>query len=311
MDNFSIATLTNCTISGNSVGFFGGGGLYIHGVGTTKLRNCTVSDNSAPYGGGLYVNGESTATLTICTVSGNSAIARGWHHVQWHGTLTICTVSGNQANAGGGILMEGGGASPSAIASDPTRPLALQPAVDSAAPSRTSSSSGTLTVTNSTFDDNEAIAVGPNDPIVSPSYIFAAGGAIDLNLASTGSATITTARSPKRGARRQPRRSAGGGAISNSSDAGATLTVTDCTLGDNAAIGAAGGDGTTNYGSGQGGGINSIGTLTVIDSTLSDNLAQARLGSGRRPLAGSLEQQCDRRRRHLLPRPLRRPRADC
>ena len=55
---------------------------------------------------------------------------------------------------------------------------------------------------------------------------------------------------------------------------GATLTVTGCTLKDNAAIGAAGGDGTTNYGSGQGGGINSIGTLTVRDSTLTDNLAQ-------------------------------------
>ena len=55
---------------------------------------------------------------------------------------------------------------------------------------------------------------------------------------------------------------------------GATLTVTDCTLKDNAAIGAADGDGVTNYGSGQGGGINSIGTLTVSDSTLTDNLAQ-------------------------------------
>ena len=64
------------------------------------------------------------------------------------------------------------------------------------------------------------------------------------------------------------------GALSNSSNVGATLTVTDCTLKDNAAIGAAGGDGTTNFGSGQGGGINSIGTLTVRDSTLTGNLAQ-------------------------------------
>ena len=55
---------------------------------------------------------------------------------------------------------------------------------------------------------------------------------------------------------------------------GATLTVTGCTLKDNAAIGAAGGDGMTNFGSGQGGGINSIGTLTVRDSTLTNNLAE-------------------------------------
>ena len=139
------------------------------------------------------------------------------------------------------------------------------------------SSSGTLTVTNSTFDDNKAIAVGPNDPIVSSSYIFAAGGAIDLNVASTGSATIsnsTFAGNEAEGG--SPGASAGGGAISNSSNVGATLTVTGCTLKDNEALGAADGDGTNNYGSGQGGGINSIGTLTVIDSTLTDNVAQAR-----------------------------------
>ena len=55
------------------------------------------------------------------------------------------------------------------------------------------------------------------------------------------------------------------------------------TLNDNAALGAAGGDGTTNYGSGQGGGINSIGTLTVRDTTLTDNLAQGA------PLAATVE----------------------
>ena len=98
-------------------------------------------------------------------------------------------------------------------------------------------SSGALTVTNSTFDDNEAIAVGPNDPIVSPSYIFAAGGAIDLNLASTGSATISNSTfSGNEAQGGSPGASAGGGAISNSSNVGATLTVTGCTLKDNEAL---------------------------------------------------------------------------
>ena len=135
--------------------------------------------------------------------------------------------------------------------------------------------SGTLTVDNSTFDANKAVAVGPNDPIVRASYIFAAGGTIDLNLASTGSATISNSTfTGNQALGGSPGASAGGGAISNSSDVGATLTVTCCTLTGNAAIGAAGGDGTTNYGSGQGGGINSIGTLTVRDSTLTGNLAR-------------------------------------
>ena len=95
----------------------------------------------------------------------NSANSGGGLSNYGTAALTNCTMSGNEALgnlAGGGF---GGG-------------------IEDAA-------SGALTVTGSTFDDNDAIAVGPNDPIVSSSYIFAAGGAIDLNLASTGSATIT------------------------------------------------------------------------------------------------------------------------
>ena len=80
-----------------------------------------------------------------------------------------------------------------------------------------SSSSGTLTVTNSTFDDNKAIAVGPNDPIVSSSYIFAAGGAIDLNLNSTGQATISNSTfTGNEALGGSPGASAGGGALSSS-----------------------------------------------------------------------------------------------
>ena len=49
-----------------------GGGLYEAGNGTATLTNCTVSGNSAYSGGGLC-NANGTATLTNCTVSGNSA----------------------------------------------------------------------------------------------------------------------------------------------------------------------------------------------------------------------------------------------
>ena len=55
-------TLTNCTISGNTVSGsgvgIGGGGIYNKG-GTVTLTNCTVSDNHADngQGGGIYIDG--------------------------------------------------------------------------------------------------------------------------------------------------------------------------------------------------------------------------------------------------------------
>src|SRR5262249_47026288 len=65
--NYGTATLTNCTVSGNSAG--GGGGLLNYG--TATLTNCTVSGNSAGFGGGGVYNA-GTATLINCTVSGTS-----------------------------------------------------------------------------------------------------------------------------------------------------------------------------------------------------------------------------------------------
>src|SRR5205085_12135812 len=83
-----------------------------------------------------------------------------------------------------------------------------------------------------------------------------------------------------------PGASAAGGAISldpdlasllgNSGAITATLTVTDCTIEDSAALGAPGGDNANTFGYGQGGGINSFATtnLTVRRSTLTGNRAQ-------------------------------------
>ena len=291
-DSFSAsARVSNCTLIGNQAigsnganggtGFGGGiclGFSYFFNTvaqpvadnSTLQMSNTTLQDNLTQggtggasgtggngLGGGLAINVGSSATLASSTVSGNSATAGGGVFNQ--GTLSVAssTVSGNEAlgNAAGGGF--GGGIENMTFS--------------------------TLTVSNSTFDANKAIAVGANDPIVSDSYVFAAGGAIDLNLASTGSATISNSTFIGNEALGgSPGASAGGGAISNSSNVGATLTVTGCTLKDNAALGAAGGDGINNYGSGQGGGINSIGTLTVRDSTLTDNLAQGA------PLAASV-----------------------
>ena len=87
-------------------------------------------------------------------------------------------------------------------------------------------------------------------------------GTFDVNSEATGPATISnstfTGNQAKGGVTGA---SAGGGALSNSSLLGATMTVTDCTLSGNAAIGAARGDGKYNFGSGQGGGINNFASL--------------------------------------------------
>lgn len=85
-------TLTSCTISGNSSSNFGGGTCY------STLDNCTLTGNSAYTGGGSFYG-----ALNHCTVSGNTADGNGGGNFQ--GTLNNCTVSGNSAgNSGGGIF---------------------------------------------------------------------------------------------------------------------------------------------------------------------------------------------------------------
>ena len=116
MFNSGTATLTGCTISGNSAKN-GGGGLF--NSGTATLTNCTISDNSCgdafdKQGGGGVLNyylsnshDMSTLTLTGCTISGNSARYYGGGLASPVGTtaaLTNCTISGNSAEGGGGLL---------------------------------------------------------------------------------------------------------------------------------------------------------------------------------------------------------------
>ena len=104
--------MTNCTISGNSVGY-NGGGLANYGDNTT-LTNCTISGNSSgSTGGGLGVKQGGTITLTDCTVSGNTASTNGGGLYNLGGTiaLTNCTVSSNVslvASAGVPILSTAG-----------------------------------------------------------------------------------------------------------------------------------------------------------------------------------------------------------
>jgi hypothetical protein len=246
--------------SGDAIDFAKG----LHGTVTLKSQLSLTH--------GVTINGPGANQLSV---SGNNACRV--FDISGSGSVAISglTITEGRADVGGGILLEG---SASLCLSDCT--LTDNDALGTSAGGGfggaiEDTSPGTLSVAGSTFDGNRAMAVGPNDPIVSKVYIFAAGGAIDQYLFSTGSAAITDSTfTGNEALGDSPGASAGGGAISNSSDQGATLTVTGCTISGNSAAGADGGDGMNNFGSGQGGGINSIGALTVRNSTVTVNLAQ-------------------------------------
>ena len=109
VDNSASATLTNCTVTGNSASIVGGGIDEI--VGTITLTGSTISNNYGDYnGGGVDVAESGTATLTNCTISGNSS-ELGGGILAYNGTANLynCTLSGNTATYGGGGLYNYGG----------------------------------------------------------------------------------------------------------------------------------------------------------------------------------------------------------
>jgi CSLREA domain-containing protein len=76
--------MTDCTVSGNVAGSFGGGVHDDHG--SAILTNTTISGNHAGASGGGFGNSSGTGTLTNCTISGNQA----------------------EGNFGGGVFLTGG-----------------------------------------------------------------------------------------------------------------------------------------------------------------------------------------------------------
>jgi parallel beta-helix repeat protein len=70
------ATITNSTVSGNSGGVSGVGGINLVLV-TAAVKNCTISGNTASSsnGGGVNIGSSSAVTLTNCTITNNSVPA--------------------------------------------------------------------------------------------------------------------------------------------------------------------------------------------------------------------------------------------
>lgn len=97
--NSSIARLTNCTVSFNEGGFYGGGVYNDRYYGTLSLNNCTFSGNHTAdnnynyYGGGLYNDGN--ATLVSCTFTNNTTGNGGGWYNNNSISLTNTIVAGN------------------------------------------------------------------------------------------------------------------------------------------------------------------------------------------------------------------------
>lgn len=89
----SNAVVSNCTISGNSASYSGGGSVF----GT--LNNCVLSGNSEGYWGG---GGSEQGVLNNCTLSGNAAQTYGGGADLC--TLNNCTLSSNTSQRGGGAF---------------------------------------------------------------------------------------------------------------------------------------------------------------------------------------------------------------
>lgn len=108
----TLASVSNCVLTGNSAAYCGGGSYF------ASLRNCTLSSNRANVAGGGAFRGQMAdctfagnwaagngggvyfAPLTNCVLSGNFA---GRGAGSYYGTLLDCVVTGNVAtNLGGG-----------------------------------------------------------------------------------------------------------------------------------------------------------------------------------------------------------------
>ena len=103
--NTGTLTVSNSTISGNTANMAGGGGISNTNAGILTVTNSTISGNSAGNGGGGIVNGlGSTLTVINSTISGNTANTNGGGiYNRATATVSNSTLSGNSASTGGGI----------------------------------------------------------------------------------------------------------------------------------------------------------------------------------------------------------------
>jgi predicted outer membrane repeat protein len=103
--NAGNATITNCSIVGNTGGSQNGGGGGLFNAGTATLRDCNVSNNVTPWLGGAVANiVGGTVTATNCRFNGNFADEAGAIYNNGQFIASRSTFAGNSATESSGGL---------------------------------------------------------------------------------------------------------------------------------------------------------------------------------------------------------------
>ena len=142
-----------CTIKNNSAS-----GIYAWNLsGTLRLKNNTISNNTASNGGGIYSSG-GTVTISGNTISNNTATSSGGGIYSSSSTVTISgnTISNNTATSSGGGIY---------------------------------SSSSTVTISGNTISNNTATSSGGGIYSSSSSYSYSATVTISGNTISNNTAS--------------------------------------------------------------------------------------------------------------------------
>jgi hypothetical protein len=114
IQNWGTLTVSGSTVSGNfstASGGFGsnGGGIFTSYGSNLTISGSTIAGNTADYAGGILCENGATMTISGSTIAGNTATyAGGAIYNMGAATITQSTLSCSTAGGGGGIFNDGG-----------------------------------------------------------------------------------------------------------------------------------------------------------------------------------------------------------
>ena len=283
------AVLTDCTLEGDTAGFYGGG-LFNGGTGSAALTDCVlVGDTAGFYGGGLYNDG--LVGLTNCTLTGSTAPHEAgglYNDIEGTATLTndiLYTDTGGDLYNGGtasvtncdvGIALGGGGltgggniaAIPQFVSPSDLHLLANSPCLGAG----TSSGAPTTTLDGYPQPDPPSIGAYELDPrtttaLTSSLNPSASGQSVTFTATVTGSSPTGTVTFTLDGTAQAPVTLDGSGS--------AALTASTLPVGSHSITAAYGGD-TNNNASTSGAltqAVNPVSTTTALTSSLNPSVS--------------------------------------